>query len=92
MIDIVNKEPLRDAVLRFLYDRQLRAPWSVSAIAMHVRNRQLVDFEFGEDDVAEACAFLEGLGFAVVQQGALGASCKFKVSAQGILYHERQRA
>lgn len=86
-------EELRHAILRYLAMRFPLA-FGTDAIALHLRSRQEVDFEFAPAHAAQACAMLAGLSPALVrgEPDRLGSTMYYQATSEGVLAWERMRA
>lgn len=83
-----EKEEVRHAVRTYLYDRQRAA----QTIATITRNLRRDGTQCDEDDVEIALAFLTGMDQVAETPDPLGSTKYFKLTATGILDHERSGA
>jgi hypothetical protein len=87
-LDSRQRESLREEVIRFLAARH-PVPFETTAIAHHIRRRQLVDFPCDDQEVDAAAAFLKDLQLAEEIPNELGASKAWKATAKGVVHAER---
>lgn len=90
-MDAERKQELRHAAAQFLYERSLLA-FAPGAVARLLYRRGLVDFAVTEEDAREALEFLRGLGLVEGIQDKLGGGVSYKITAAGVLAHERGEA
>lgn len=88
MITPSQKQELRHAVLDFLAPRSRQA-YTVQSMRRLIKNNQLVDFEFADDDLADACELLCDIGFLKKFPDKLGSDVYYQISAHGIIEQER---
>ena len=82
----IDKQDLRHALLKALYDRQL-IPLTVESIRASAR--RLVPAVISASDVMEAVTFHVNLGYAEKMTDEWGGEDMYKITAKGIIAHER---
>lgn len=86
-----QREDLRHAALAFLADRP-RLAFAPEAVARIVYRKGLVDFDPPVEATEAALRMLTGLELTEEIVDPLGASLTYRVTAKGVLQHERQVA
>jgi hypothetical protein len=89
MLDQVERELLRAKILARLARRQAFS-YPTSAIARALRDHMLVDFEVSDDQVEEACVFLEGIHWLKHECSPVGATKMWQATSAGVLECERR--
>lgn len=85
-----QKEQLRHAALEYLAGQSTRT-FSPTALKRMIMLKDLVDFAFVEEDLMEALAVLEGFKYVVAHRDPLGSSLHIQITAEGVLFHERNQ-
>lgn len=90
MLNPEQKQRLREAVVEYLAGRPTMS-FKISSIHRMIYKNQLVDFAYSEDDIAETLALLEGFEYVKQHHPPLGSIPEFQITAQGVLFHERNQ-
>lgn len=87
-MDQEQRENLRKEVLLCLAVRHPLA-FTHGNITERIRRRRLLDFQFTQDDVAQALGLLQDLELVSSETDPLGATKYWKASGKGVLEAER---
>ena len=79
-----RREECRREVLRFLADRSVLA-----FRAETIRNALHREYKFKLDEIESALEFERGAGRVAVEPHAQGATRFYRITSEGILFHER---
>jgi len=82
------REQIREAALRFLAKRS-SVTFSLEEITRRIQDDHAVDREFDESHVNDALALLSGYGLVERIPRPLSGLEDFKVTAQGVVFMER---
>jgi hypothetical protein len=83
-----KKEEIRHGVRKSLYDRQRTAHLATTVL----RDLRADQYDADLEDVEAALSFLEDLEQVASEHGDLGSTKYFRLTASGILAHERSDA
>lgn len=89
MLTLQQREDLRIATLGYLATRHPLA-FEPAAIRLHIRKRQLVDFEFAVEDLSSTLLYLRDPGFVHMQPSTMGASQHWSATSAGVLEAEQK--
>lgn len=86
--EVLWKEQIREAALRFLADRPSYA-FPVEQIAARIRKDNAIDHDFDESHVNDALAVLEGYGLVRRVNRKLSGLVDFQATSEGVTFRER---
>lgn len=90
-LDQQQREDVRHAALKFLADRP-RLAFAPASVAHMIYRKGLIDFMPDVAAVEAALRLLQGMELVDELVDQLGASLTYRVTAKGVLHHEREVA